>query len=275
MISPLRSGVIRKLMWRAGRSLYAYARGDGKNDPRTNGEYWLLARVVGGSPGAKVLLDVGANSGDWTARALGSRRAPHDVHVHAFEPSQATRSKLSSRFMEDGRVTVHPYALSEAEGDANFYSNAAGSGTNSLSPTSGALEAVVSVSTIDRFLARTRIDAVSMVKIDTEGFDFLVLKGAEQSLRRGAIDIVQFEYNWRWLLNHACLRDVFDLISGKPYRLGKLVGSAVEFYDEWHFEMDRYFENNYVLVRSDSTLPLNGSRIQFDVSNVGVRENPA
>lgn len=37
------SAVVRKLMWRLGRKMYAYARGDGQNDPRTNGEYWLLS----------------------------------------------------------------------------------------------------------------------------------------------------------------------------------------------------------------------------------------
>jgi len=50
--------------------MYTYARGDGPNDPRTNGEYWLLEHVVKASPGPQVLLDVGANKGDWTAQAL-------------------------------------------------------------------------------------------------------------------------------------------------------------------------------------------------------------
>ncbi len=109
-----------------------------------------------------------------------------------------------------------------------------------------------------------------MVKIDTEGFDLLVLRGAEESLHDGRIEVVQFEYNWRWLLNHASLHDVFDLISNKPYRLGKLVGETIEFYDQWHFELDRFFENNYVLIRNNSDLCLLASTVQFDRSNVGV-----
>jgi hypothetical protein len=119
-------------------------------------------------------------------------------------------------------------------------------------------------------LQKSGIETVSLVKIDTEGFDLLVLRGAEKSLYDGRIGIIQFEYNWRWLYNHTCLRDVFGLISDKSYRLGKLSGFTIEFFDEWHFELDRFFENNYVLIRNDSNLCLLGSTVQFDRSNVGV-----
>ena len=264
------SAVVRKLMWRLGRKMYTYARGDGQNDPRTNGEYWLLEHVLKASPSPQVLLDVGANKGDWTAQVLGLIQESKELHVHAFEPSLATRLALAVRFAESVAVTVHPQALSETVGEATFYSNEVGAGTNSLSPSSGLNVEIVKLITIDRFLQQSGIETVSMVKIDTEGFDLLVLRGAEKSLRDGRIDIVQFEYNWRWLLNHACLRDVFDLISDKPYRFGKLVGNAVEFHDQWHFELDRFFENNYVLIRNDSNLRLPGSKVQFDGSNVGV-----
>jgi FkbM family methyltransferase len=265
------SAIVRKLLWRLGRKMYTYARGDGPNDPRANGEYWLLEHVLKTSPGPQVLLDVGANRGDWTARSLGLAQASKEVHVHAFEPSHLTRSMLTARFVESVAVTVYPYALSETVGEATFYSKEDGAGTNSLSPSSGSNLEVVKVITIDQFLQQSGIETVSMVKIDTEGFDLLVLRGAEKSLRDGRIEIVQFEYNWRWLVNHACLRDVFDLVSDKPYRFGKLVGNAVEFYDQWHFELDRFFENNYVLVRNDSNWRLLGSTVEFDRSNVGMR----
>ena len=69
---------------------------------------------------------------------------------------------------------------------------------------------------------------------------------------------------------NACLRDVFGLIADETYRLGKLSCKTIWFYDQWHFELDRFFENNYVLVRNDSNLRLRGSTVWFDESNVGV-----
>lgn len=259
--------LVRKLMWRLGRKMYTYARGDGQNDPRTNGEYWLLEHALKASPGPQVLLDVGANKGDWTAQALELAQTSREIHVHSFEPSLATRSMLTARFVGSANVTVQPYALSNTVGEATFYSGEDGSGTNSLSSISGLVKETVKLNTIDNFLQQAGIESVLMVKIDTEGFDLLVLKGAKYALSAGLIDIIQFEYNWRWLLNHASLRDVFDFISNKPYRMGKLVGETIEFYEGWHFELDRYFENNYVLVRRDSELCLLGSKVHFDSSN--------
>lgn len=261
------SAVVRKLMWRLGRKMYTFARGDGQNDPRTNGEYWLLGQVLKASTGPRVLLDIGANKGDWTAQALALAQSATELHVHAFEPSRATRSMLTVRFEGRIAVTVQPYALSEAVGEAKFYSNEDGAGTNSLSSMSGSKEEIVKLITVDHFIRQSGIASVLMAKIDTEGFDLLVLTGAEKALSEGLIELVQFEYNWRWLLNHASLRDVFSLILNKPYRLGKLVGETIEFYEKWHFELDRYFENNYVLVRRDSELCLLGIEVHFDSSN--------
>jgi FkbM family methyltransferase len=264
------SAAVRKLLWRAGRKMYTYARGEGLNDPRTNGEYWLLEQALQASTAPQVLLDIGANRGNWTAEALRLVQPEASIHIHAFEPSLATRSMLAARFVQSGAVTVQAYALADAQGEAIFYTREDGAGTNSLSPSSGPNAELTRVTTIDGFLQESGIATVSMVKIDTEGFDFLVLRGAQKTLHDGHMGVIQFEYNWRWLLNHACLRDVFELISNKPYRLGKLVGSDLELFDGWHAELDRFFETNYVLIRKDSPLCGLGSVVQFDRSSVGV-----
>lgn len=259
--------LFRKLSWRLGRKLYTWARGDVLNDPSSNGEYWLLGQVRKACPNQQVLFDVGANKGDWSAYALALPNVAEGIKIHAFEPSVATHSQLAARFAKIPAVTVHAYALSDHEGESRFYSKEDGAGTDSLSPISGSTVEVARLITIDGFLRQSGVESVSMVKIDTEGFDLLVLRGAEQALREGRIGIVQFEYNWRWLVNHACLRDVFDLISDKPYRLGKLTRKAVEVYDQWHFELDRYFESNYVLIRNDLDFEIAESTMHFDDSN--------
>ena len=217
------SSAAQRFLWRAGRKLYTYARGEGPNDPRCNGEYWLLRHVLTRSVGnSLVLLDVGANRGDWTAEAL--RLSERSLCVHAFEPSGFSRDNLTARFADHSNVTIHATALSNESGKATFYSNGDAAGINSLSSVSGPCTETVVVATLDEFLQRENIEPVAMIKIDTEGFDSLVLRGAAACLARGAAEVVQFEYNWRWLLNHACLRDVFELIRDKPYRLGKLTG---------------------------------------------------
>ena len=59
---------------------------------------------------------------------------------------------------------------------------------------------------------------------------------------------MQFEHNWRRLLNSMSRRTVFDMVDGMPYRVGKLAGAKLLLFERWHFELDRFFESNYVLV---------------------------
>lgn len=250
--------------------MYTYARGDGLNDPSSNGEYWLLQHALSTATTHGVLLDVGANKGNWAAKALDVSSALLVPNIHAFEPSEETRLMLAARFASNSEVMVEPYAVSNSIGEATFYSHEVGGGTNSLSHVSGLKTETVKLTTIDHFLQERGIAAVQILKIDTEGFDLLALRGAEISLKSGMIEVVQFEYNWRWLLNNACLRDVFELMAGKPYCFGKLIGETIEFYDEWHFELDRFFENNYVLIRTDSKLCALGSKYHFNAANVRV-----
>ena len=262
-ISPFRT-----FAWRLGRKLYCWARGDLTNDPETNGEYWLLGEVVKASSAPLVLFDVGSNKGEWTLRALSSaQRTGKQAAIGAFEPCAATRSILEARVAGNANVEVYAAALSSADGEAEFFSSGAGAGTNSLNAVSGTVAERVQLVAFDSFARAHGIQHVSMLKIDTEGYDFDVLQGARQMLIDGAIDVLQFEYNWRWLLNKASLLDVFTLIQDLPYRFGKLNGDSIEFHEKWHFELDRFFENNYVLVLKGSKLERLGKAVRFDSSN--------
>ena len=51
------------------------------------------------------------------------------------------------------------------------------------------------VDTIDDFCSANRIPKIDILKIDTEGFDLNVLKGAKQMLSRGQIAFIYTEFN--------------------------------------------------------------------------------
>jgi hypothetical protein len=153
-----------------------------------------------------------------------------------------------------------------------FFSSGEGAGTNSLSSVFGASNEIVRVTTIDQFLESRALEAVSMIKIDAEGFDCLVLGGARRTLTTGTAEVIQFEYNWRWLVNNRSLRDVFELIAGTPYSLNKLLPASLECYSQWHPELDRFFEANYALIRTDSALNRLAAVVRFNNSNVPVAQ---
>lgn len=263
--------MVKRIAWRLGRRLYCWGRGDLANNADSNGERWLRGIFIGLASEPVVLLDIGANRGDWSVQAIAEARAARrPLKVHAFEPSTPTRELLQRALAGFEEAEISKLALSSANGEADFFSNGVASGTNSLSSASGNAAERVEVRTLDAFVQERRLGQLGMVKIDTEGFDLEVLKGAVGLLTAGQIELVQFEYNWRWLLNRASLRQVFELIDGMPYRFGKLTGESIVFHDRLHFELDRYFENNYVLVRNGSLIQQLGKKVRFDAHNVGL-----
>jgi FkbM family methyltransferase len=261
---------LRAIVWRIGRKLYTWARREVSQGPEASGEYWLLAQAVNAAPGTTpCFLDIGARLGDWSECAQGLlKRRGMSGHVHAFEPSTASYAHLTNRFNSNESVQVHKLALSDQSCLRDFFVVGDLAGVNSLIPVAGAKVEQVDCTRTDDFLAAKKIENVVFAKIDAEGHDFNILLGAADLFRQGRVDACQFEYNHRWLASRAQLKDVFDFIADKPYRLGKLHASGIEVYEQWHPELERFFEANYVLVRQGSVFEKLCSPVRFNRRNV-------
>ena len=264
---------VRNLSWRFGRRIYMRARGEVPNHPSVNGEYALLRLVAGlQERGTKpTFLDVGANRGDWSAevqRACAARGL--SPSIHAFEPSSSTYVSLNNRFASFAGVHAHRLALGEFKGTAELCVDGPMGGTNSLSSRAIGEREPVQVETLDGFLEEHDIGRVAMVKTDTEGFDHAVMKGARNALDKKAIDLWQFEYNWRWLDCRHCLRDVFDLAAACGYEVGRVTRSGrIEIYESWNPELERYFEANFCIVHGEAPwCAVLCDRYRFNRSNV-------
>jgi len=269
LLDLINIAIVRSLTWRVGRRLYCWARRDEPDSPATNGEYWLIGQLLGElADNTPILMDIGANRGDWTAQARGIFDSLGKAGlVYTFEPTQSTYTFLTDRFKEDDSVKLNKVALSEHTGQAEFFVNGELAGTNSLHNVQGAIVETVQTQRFDDFLESAGLETILFVKSDTEGHDMSVLRGAEKSLRAGSIEVWQFEYNHRWVFNHSVLKDVFDFIEDKPYSLGKVYGNGIEIYEKWHPELERFFEANYVLVRNGSYIEKLCLPMCFDASN--------
>jgi hypothetical protein len=42
------------------------------------------------------------------------------------------------------------------------------------------------------------------------------------------------------------LKDAFELLLPLGYKLGKITGKGLEFYPDWHFELESFREGNYL-----------------------------
>ena len=129
------------------------------------------------------------------------------------EPIILLLSRISA-LSGPAKVIAVRKACSSSAGTGALHIVGIGTGTNSLTCAEHAesFEQVELIS-IDDYCHTSNISHVSLLKIDAEGHDIEVIKGATRMLQQQDIDVLQFEYNQRWIFNCSFLRDVFNILS--------------------------------------------------------------
>jgi FkbM family methyltransferase len=149
---------------------------------------WSLIR-----PGGTV-FDVGANIGIWTIGA--ARRAGK---VHAFEPLESNFVRLESNveLNRASNIVARNLAVSDRAGTLQFFpSPNTNSGVGLLAPkTWNVPTCEVEATTLDDYCEHNEIRSVDVLKIDVEGAELLVLKGATRLLNSASPPAIIFEMN--------------------------------------------------------------------------------
>jgi FkbM family methyltransferase len=150
---------------------------------------WLLEQLENDM----VAVDVGAHYGTWMAM-MGDAVGPGG-RVVAFEPTKSTMAVLKStlELNQMTQVTAIQSAVSDRSGEASLHLKLGSPDMNSFGPVGKSSE-MVRVVTLDEVLTAEGIHRVDALKVDTEGNEELVFRGATSLLRRHH-PIVVFEVN--------------------------------------------------------------------------------
>jgi FkbM family methyltransferase len=140
----------------------------------------LIRRWTEDHPGA-CFFDVGANHGQFSlvvSRWLNSG----SEQVYAFEPHPANRMVSIENLARNQcrNVDVVDCALAARPGTMTIYGDSV---TATLQRKSGRCETLVRVDTLDVFCGRMGL-VPDVIKIDVEGFELEVLRGAVETLKR-------------------------------------------------------------------------------------------
>jgi FkbM family methyltransferase len=129
-------------------------------------------------------IDVGANIGYITA--FGAGRVGKSGQVHSFEPVPLYFQRLDRfrRLNPDYAIEVNAFALGETPGTACISVDTGENiGWNTLVPsfadTESSQQVEVSVVRLDDYIREKALDRIRLIKVDTEGFEFPVLKGLQ------------------------------------------------------------------------------------------------
>ena len=158
------------------------------------GEYEPVSfAMVGEHLGAgATLIDVGANIGYYSLKAAPLVGAAG--HVIAIEPNPEALQKMRVNLAAsaaDNVVTVAPVACSDTESTLDLYvAPDANTGETSLSKGNASQEGAIThtykvrARPLDDIVRESGVTRVDAIKIDVEGAEYLVLKGARQTLDR-------------------------------------------------------------------------------------------
>lgn len=139
-----------------------------------------------------VLFDVGANEGQF---ATEIRKAGYTGKIICFEPIPEAHKILTDRFIKDDNTIIHPpTAVGESTGDISF--NVAGNSVSSsilpmlkthsdAAPESTYVKQITAkIDTLDNLInIHAQENDNVFIKIDTQGYEWMVLNGAKESLK--------------------------------------------------------------------------------------------
>lgn len=262
---------IRNFTWRFSRKIYLLSRREAINGIQGDGELKLIESVLKhvNQDSNIIFLDVGAHLGEWSQEAgRAFTKQNKQGEVFAFEPAKKTYDYLKNKFSKTDLVSIQRIAFSNRRDQLNFYVSGNLQGTNSFTKSEGTEVEIVECITIDDFIESKKIKSVTFIKTDTEGHDFNIIQGGEKSLVDGKILFWQFEYNHRWINERYFLKDVFDFLQDKPYVIGKVYSTGVELINEWHPELERFFEANYILIKKGIEFEKSCKPMKFNHQNV-------
>lgn len=162
-----------------------------------------------------IIFDVGGNEGESIDFFLNLFDNPK---IYSFEPEKKSYQKLLNKYGKNKAINLFNFAFGNKKGILKLKLNIKSS-TSTLSkinkksryfnlksfilnPAKNNIfigEEKVNVRKIDDFFSQKKIKTIHILKIDTEGFEFNVIKGAKKSLKKTKVIIIEFQLNDMYL----------------------------------------------------------------------------
>jgi len=240
-----------EILFRVARKIVDRHNADNDFDMRTNGELWLSKMML---PDSSIVFDVGANQGEWTsvANAINPR-----ARIHCFEPSAGT-FRMLERNVSLPNVVLNEFALGEREEESTLWLYAEGAGSNALYHRVGTIGEQqsterVRVRRLDDYCIEGAIDTIDFLKIDVEGHELSVFRGAERMFRESRIRAVQFEYNDTYIDARTQLKDIWQFISDLTgdYAFYKIYPRELRHIPRYSQRYETFRYSNWAILRRD------------------------
>lgn len=186
---------------------------------------WLKQRTVPGS----IILDVGAQFGLYSM--LAARHIGANGRIFAFEPSPDTVAVLGRHLKNNrmsDRVEIVQAAVGPEEGEVTFYM-AGTHPSNTLAPTTvdpvKLTPVKVKAITVDGFCRQRQLKP-TILKIDVEGWELQVLRGATEVVQDPGLTICVEMHPYAWESAGYTAADFTIFVEANGFEIVPLTGQA-------------------------------------------------
>ena len=158
-----------------------------------------MSKLVGLIKNNGILVDVGANVGDYTHFFLNNIN--DDGKIYAIELSSETCNILNTKFRDNKNVIVLNNAVSDNNDVINYYGDRENTCTNNIIGYDMSLKennvlGQVKAITLDELLKEEEL--INLIKIDVEGAELLVLKGMYKTIDKVEFLLVECHLDEDW-----------------------------------------------------------------------------
>lgn len=222
--------------------------------PLQSGEAYVASILERHLPRNAVIFDVGANVGQYAEMIATFFPA---AEVFCFEPSPTAFEALSERVGANSVFRVFNVGLGASASKVSLYADAAGSALSSLYRRRldhfdiklGTAEDV-ELTTIDDFCEAQNIKRIDFLKLDTEGHELQVLRGAKLLRASGKIAAIQFEFGGCNIDSRTYFQDFFYELNDE-YTLYRILPHALQVIPTYREADEVFITSNYLALHRD------------------------
>jgi FkbM family methyltransferase len=199
-----------------------------------------------------IFLDIGANIGTIT-QPIAARWQDSNLVIHSFEASKTIYNTLQTNISLNRlkNVTLHNGAVTDFDGSLTLYEVNSDSKNNGLSSTlnnsdiENPVKNEVRAMKIDGLMGQFKLP-VSVIKVDVQGAELSVLRGAIETIKRDR-PVIIFEHEDRYHQDCEKVKQQLNsLFSSLSYRIYKVDANHPDsFFSE---DFSGYVESNLVAI---------------------------
>ena len=214
-----------------------------------DGEEYVMNFIRDNSIGGAI-IDAGANVGEYTERLL---KYFDEKSIYSFEPLSSTFRTLKCNLGES-RAKLINMALGEKDEMGIIYYDKDDSTLSSLYQrdlrqynTELTKTEEIQITSLDSFCEKEGINHISFLKMDVEGNEIRLLKGASNLLNNLAIDFIQFEFGGANVDSRTFFRDFWEMLHDR-YEFNYIMRDGFIPIKQYTEQLEQFSMANYFLI---------------------------